>query len=159
MGLDHTGSANPSGYAYAIYALTAATGAPRWHVWPRAAPSVDAAVANGLVYFGAWSHPVCALAAATGEQRWQAQAGNNAYAAPAVANGVLYAISGEGNGSVVALDAATGALRWHAQTGAFCCSTPVVPAVADGVVYVGASDTRVRAREAAAGSPPWPAHA
>src|SRR5690348_569778 len=37
MGLDHAGSASPSGYAYAIYALNAATGAQRWHVWPRAA--------------------------------------------------------------------------------------------------------------------------
>src|SRR5215469_1963263 len=155
MGLDQTGSDSQASDAYAIYALDAATGALRWHVRTHDSPSIDAAVANGLVYFGAWSHPVFALDTATGIQRWQAQTDNTAYAAPAVANGVLYDISGAGNGSVVALDAATGALRWRTQTGSFCCSGLAAPAVANGVVYVGAEDTYVYALDAATGALRW----
>lgn len=159
MGLDQTSSSSQASYAYAVYALDAATGAQRWHIRTRTSPSIDAAVANGLVYFGAWSAPVFALDTATGAQRWQAQTDNTAYAAPAVANGVLYDISGAGNGSVVALDAATGALRWRTQTGSFCCSGLAVPAVADGVVYVGAADTYVYALDAATGAQRWRAQA
>jgi outer membrane protein assembly factor BamB len=138
-------------YAYAIYALDAATGAKRWHIQPHQSPSVDAAVANGLVYFGEWSGPVFALDAATGAQRWQGD-GANQYAAPAVANGTIYDVSKIDNGAVVALDAATGAERWQVQVGTNCCS---MPAVADGVVYVGAFDHTVHALDAATGAFRW----
>jgi eukaryotic-like serine/threonine-protein kinase len=138
-------------YAYAIYALDAATGAKRWHIQTRQSPSVDATVANGLVYFGEWSGPVFALDAATGAQRWQGD-GANQYAAPAVANGTLYDISKIDNGAVVAIDAATGIQRWQVQAGANCCS---MPAVADGVVYVGAFDHTVYALDATTGAFRW----
>jgi outer membrane protein assembly factor BamB len=107
------------------------TGAERWQVQSRAAPSIDAAVADGLVYFGAWSGPVFALDTATGVQRWQIVAGNDCCSGPTVAGGVVYL--GSFDQFVYALDAATGAQRWRFQTGDRVASAP---AVANGVVYV-----------------------
>ena len=48
------------------------------------------AVANGVVYVGAFDDKVYAFDAATGAQLWTATTGNIIGSSPAVANGTLY---------------------------------------------------------------------
>jgi outer membrane protein assembly factor BamB len=93
------------------------------------------AVANGVVYVGAYDHKVYALDASTGQKLWSTAAGSFVYSSPAVANGVVYV--GSNHGEVFALDASTGQKLWSYATGNSISSSP---AVANGVVYVGSND-------------------
>ena len=60
------------------------------------------------------------------------------YSAPSVVNGILYSA---GTGSLYALNASTGALLWSYSTRNLY--DPSAPAVANGVVYVGSSESGV----------------
>lgn len=86
-------------------------------------------------------------------QKWRYQPGGQA-SAPIVSNGMLYFTSNDSN--VYALDIHTGARRWIYQTGGFSINGDDAsrPAVASGMVYVGASDG-LYALDASAGTKRW----
>ena len=70
---------------------------------------------------------------------------------PAVVNGVVYTVSDTDN-KVYALNAATGKPLWSYQTSNNTWSSP---ALANGIVYIGASDGNVYALNAATGDLLW----
>jgi outer membrane protein assembly factor BamB len=136
-------------------------------------------VGDGAVYLATYEYDLerqepnsafSAFDAATGEVRWTVAVDRLGYSGtPAVANGVVYLgtttlereeFFGPGTpitepvdlGALVALDAATGEERWrYSLEGAGEFS----PAVADGMVYVGAEDGILHAVDAATGEGRW----
>ncbi|XES78587.1 MAG: PQQ-binding-like beta-propeller repeat protein [Candidatus Bathyarchaeia archaeon] len=118
------------------------------------------AVANGMLYvcttYGGSSvlHAggVFALDAATGALRWNQTIGSISQSSPAVADGIVYVGSDDTGPSyllnsttghkIYALNATTGAIIWTYTTGGIVKSSP---AVADGVLYVGSSDSKLYA--------------
>ena len=143
-----------------IFAVDAATGARRWRLTTR--PDLplpwghesgdhflsSPAYVNGTVVVGAGDGGVYALDAMTGKQKWRAQTDGRVRASPAVANGRVYAASYDGR--VYCYDLTSGALRWRydtegvgLQSGSYGFDRRSIqssPAVANGVVYVGARD-------------------
>jgi len=115
------------------------------------------------VFFGAGDGRVYAVDAATGTEKWKAQTGGRVRASPAVDASRVYV--GSADGRVYAFDRATGALKWKFETegvklesGKFGYDRRTVqssPAVANGVVYVGARDGWVYAIDAATGKEKW----
>jgi outer membrane protein assembly factor BamB len=84
-----------------VYVLNAGTGAPIWHYTFDAEDVGSPIVANGVVYFGSWSHigdgtgdyTITALDANTGAFLWNTsehQGELDILATPAVVNGVIY---------------------------------------------------------------------
>jgi len=145
-----------------LYALNAKTGSKLWS-YPiggccEASAPIPAdeqhitesspAVADGVVYVGAWNGNVYALNAASGALLWSYATGGDISSSPAVANGVVYIGSG---GPVYALNARTGVLLWATAVSGGEGS----PAVANGVVYVGAWDNNVYALDASTGAVLW----
>ena len=101
----------------------------------------SAAVVNGVVYVGSTDQYFYALNAADGKQKWNYSTPNSTspgvFSSAAVLNGVVYV----GGGSVVyAFNASTGAVLWQYSNGG---TQPIMssPAVADGIVFIGSSDT------------------
>jgi outer membrane protein assembly factor BamB len=120
-----------------LYAVNATSGAL---IWKYGTPGTfcpcsietSAAVANGVVYFGADDANVYAIEAqgpAQGKLLWKYTTGNYLYASPAVANGTVYV--GSSDDTFYALDAHAGTLNWSLTTGGFVNTA----AVANGVVY------------------------
>ncbi len=153
------GMAGPSGFGSngSMYALNAVTGAKLWS-FATAGPVLSSpAVANGVVYFGSDDYGVYALNAATGALLWSLNAGSSVMASPTVANGVVY-IGSSGllgypdfnvtTAYLYALNAGTGALLWSLPGGL----SP--PAVVNGVVYGGCSDS-LCALNASTGTKLW----
>jgi outer membrane protein assembly factor BamB len=110
------------------------------------------AVARGVVYVGSDLHTLYAFDAASGAPLWTSPTGTERFNAPAVANGVVYA--SPNNGNLYAFDAAgiTGC------SGAPKTCTPLwtaprsvgvnlggSPAVAYGMIYIGANDQQLHA--------------
>jgi outer membrane protein assembly factor BamB len=140
------------------------------------------AVANGLVYFATDGYPAANHQALTGYDAagntgcsgtpktcspvWTSAAfsGSSAWwnSSPAVTNGDVYVGGMPDNvdnippfdHNLYAFDATTGARLWAAPTGAQVLSSP---AVANGVVYVGADDGKLYAFDAVRGSELWTA--
>ena len=143
-----------------IFAVDAATGTRRWRLTTR--PDLplpwghesgdhflsSPAYVAGTIVVGAGDGGVYALDAATGKQKWRAQTDGRVRASPAVANGRVYAASYDGR--VYCYDLTSGALRWrydtegvHLQSGSYGFDRRSIqssPAIANGVVYVGARD-------------------
>ena len=158
-----------------IFAVDASTGTRRWRLTTR--PDLplpwghesgdyflsSPAYVDGTIVVGAGDGGVYALDAATGKQRWRAQTEGRVRASPAVANGRVYAASFDGR--VYCFDLTTGALRWRYDTegvglrsgsyGFDRRSIQSSPAVADGVVYVGARDGFLYAIDADSGTLRW----
>jgi outer membrane protein assembly factor BamB len=134
-----------------LYALNASTGATLWSFDALGSVMTNPAVANGVVYFGTDINSVYALNASTGAMLWSSDTENIVFSTPEVANGVVYVSSG----TMYALNASTGAKLW--TTGGCCSSLGVdVPsAVANGVVYAGASDGNLYALNASTGAKLW----
>lgn len=158
-----------------LYALDRATGRERWRAhlgpdaqlaWGRESGDVfssSPAVVGGILVVGGANSGVYALDAVSGTPRWRAQTGGRVRSSPAVAGGMVYAASFDGH--VYAFDLATGTQRWrHATEGASLNSAEfgydrrsviASPAVAGGVVYVGARDGHFYALDAATGARRW----
>ena len=128
-----------------IYAVDAASGVLQWSFRTGNVVHASPAVADGLVYVGSWDSRLYALEARTGAVRWTFQAGldpgihnqEGFQSSCAVAEGVVYV--GCRDAHVYALDAATGRRLWDYSTGkSWVIGTP---AVRDGVVYAGTSDS------------------
>ncbi len=119
-----------------VYALNASTGAKIWSFSTGYLIQASPAVANGVVYIASLSGYVYALNATTGAQLWNYYVVGDVEAALAVANGLVYVASNY-QGTLYALNASTGSKVWSYSVGAF---NPALssPAVANGVVYIGA---------------------
>jgi eukaryotic-like serine/threonine-protein kinase len=129
-----------------VYALDAATGVLMWSFETGAVVHASPAVVNGTVYIGSWDSYLYALDAATGRQKWRFKSGEDPLihnqvgfqSSPAVVDDTVYV--GCRDGHVYALDAHTGKKRWDYSTSQSWVNG--TPAVRDGVVYVGTSDTQ-----------------
>lgn len=139
-----------------IYAVDAATGVILWKRTTGDVVHASPAVADGVVYAGSWDGVFYALDAASGAVRWTFAAGQDPVAhnqvgfqgSAAVVDGTVYV--GCRDAHVYALDARTGARKWDYPTNkSWVIGTP---AVRDGLVWVGTSDSsRLMALDAKTG--------
>jgi outer membrane protein assembly factor BamB len=159
-------------YAYATAGTTGCSGSPKFcePLWKASADGASKLasppkVVNGVVYVGAQDGKLYAFDAAgstgcagtpvkTCAPLWTAATGSEIAATPAVVNGVVYV--GATDGRLFGFDAAgstgcagspvkTCAPLWKAATGSPISGSPVV---ANGVVYVGATDSKLYAFDA-----------
>jgi len=128
-----------------IYAVDAASGTLEWKFATKDVVHASPAVDRGIVYVGSWDSYLYALDAGTGQEKWSFKSGEDNVihnqvgfqSSPAVADGVVY--TGCRDAHVYALDAATGRKKWDYPTSkSWVIGTP---AVRDGSVFVGTSDS------------------
>ena len=132
-------------------ALDASTGTELWS-YPRSMDG-STAIVDGVVYVVSGNYGdsyVSALNASTGAELWSVSTGSDTISSPAVANGMIF--FGDGKG-LHARDTSTGAKRWdYAAAGDLYGR---IPAVANGVVYVGSTNNSFYAVDASTGSKLW----
>jgi eukaryotic-like serine/threonine-protein kinase len=143
-----------------VYAVDAQSGVALWKFATKDVVHASPAVANGLVYIGSWDSYLYALDADTGLEKWSFKSGEDPIihnqvgfqSSPAVDGETVYV--GCRDAHVYALDALTGKKKWDYPTNkSWVIGTP---AVRDGVVYVGTSDSsRFMALDAANGRLRW----
>jgi len=138
-----------------LYALDASTGSFRWSQ-PVGAIYSAPVVADGAVYIGGAA--ISAFNASTGAPLWSFDTGGEVASEPAVAHDVVYTMSSNpfsfsSTNYMYALNAATGALIWSHQTGHH--GSISIPAVANGVVYVGSRNQNLYALDASTGERLW----
>jgi outer membrane protein assembly factor BamB len=143
-----------------VYAVDATRGLLLWKAATGGVVHGSPAVVNGTVYVGSYDSVLYALDAATGARRWSFEAGRDPaqhnqegfQASPAVVDGVVYI--GCRDAHVYAIDATTGRKRWDYPTSKSWVNT--TPAVRDGLVLVGTSDSsRFVALDARTGRLRW----
>jgi outer membrane protein assembly factor BamB len=135
-----------------MYALNASTGAVLWTYTAGGNVVTSAAVADDVVYFGAYDSNMYAVNALTGAELWSNATGTRLGSSPVVANGVVY--GGNFDGTIFALDAQTGSSLWSYNTGTVVESSPTV---VNGVLYVGLGNNREYAFGLKQGLNPHPA--
>ncbi len=136
-----------------LYALDAVTGTLLWKYQTGDMVRSSPAVANGIVYFGSQDNNLYALDANTGALLWNWTTSGYVFdSSPVVVNGVVYIQSDDGNGNLYALDAMTGAHLWDYPVRGYGNS---LPAVAEGVVYIGSDDGNLYALDAETGDLLW----
>ncbi|MGA2489326.1 MAG: PQQ-binding-like beta-propeller repeat protein [Anaerolineales bacterium] len=118
-----------------LYALNAKSGTELWKA--EGCDNPTPAIADGLVYCGSRAYWEQAWDTKTGQKRWMFSFGDSWVESSArVVDGVLYVGSSD-LADLFALDSATGNLKWKFNVRGFAwCS----PAIANGVVYIGAYD-------------------
>jgi outer membrane protein assembly factor BamB len=152
-----------------VQALDAETGTVRWHAELPASSTSPLVAGGGVVY--ASTHQGClALRAVDGKLLWRRDARWHQPSMPRLLEHTLYVSYGEWrhvpdgqwppemsvNVYLEALRAADGERLWRQQLGADTGARSVTaPAVADGVVYVGADNGRLYALDAADGTVQW----
>jgi eukaryotic-like serine/threonine-protein kinase len=128
-----------------VYALDAVSGQLKWKFKTGDVVHASPAISGGTVFVGSWDAYFYALDAVTGTEKWRFKTGEDAQihnqvgiqSSAAVANGIVY--FGCRDSNLYALDAATGKRVWaYNNKGSWVIGSP---AVADGRVYVGTSDT------------------
>ncbi|HXY31569.1 MAG TPA: PQQ-binding-like beta-propeller repeat protein [Gemmatimonadaceae bacterium] len=158
-----------------VFAVDAASGARRWRMATRALLPLpwghesgdyylsSPAYVDGTLVFGAGDGAVYAVDAASGRVRWRAQTEGRIRSSPAVDGGRVYV--GSYDGRVYCFDLASGTQRWRFDTDGASLqsgkygfdrrSIQSSPAVAGGVVYVGARDGFLYAIDATSGALKW----
>lgn len=143
-----------------IFGVSATTGARRWRIatgpdlpLPWGHESGDYFISSplyvdGMVIVGVGDGGVYALDASTGRRKWRAATEGRVRSSPAAANGRVYV--GSDDGRVYCFDLGTGALRWRYDTDGATLNSASYgfdrrsiqssPAIAGGIVYVGARD-------------------
>ena len=128
-----------------VYAVNAETGALQWKFATGDVVHASPAIANNTVYIGSWDSYLYALDAETGQERWRFKTGEDSFihnqvgfqSSAAVVDGTVYV--GCRDAHVYAVDAATGRKKWdYATNKSWVIGTP---AVRDGSVYAGTSDS------------------
>ena len=128
-----------------VYALDAATGAPRWKFQTNDVVHASPVIANDTLFIGSWDSWFYALDAATGRQKWRFKTGEDhdiynqvgIQSSASVADGVVY--FGCRDSNFYALDAANGEKKWAFNNkGSWVISSP---SVKEGKVYFATSDT------------------
>ena len=119
-----------------VFAIDAATGAQLWSA-PISSDNAASspAVANGVVYINGDS--LFAFDARSGAQLWSSSILDGT-SSPAVVGGVVYC---GGGASLAAFNATTGDVLWSASPGGPLSMVGDSPAVAKGLVFIGASVT------------------
>jgi outer membrane protein assembly factor BamB len=137
-----------------VYALDVQTGQEKWSFDTGGAVIPSPTVVDGVVYVGSKYPCVYALDAQSGQKKWCFSYPSSiawVESSAAVANGMVYVGSSDWR-RLNAIDAATGQLKWYFHTeGLPWCS----PAVADGVVYIGATGGYFYAVDAETGQELW----
>jgi outer membrane protein assembly factor BamB len=141
-----------------IYSLNAASGTLNWKFKTGDVVHASPAVADGMLFIGSWDTYFYALDATTGKERWRFKTGDDPeihnqigiQSSASVVNGMVY--FGCRDSNFYALDAKTGQKVWSfSNHGSWVISSP---AVADGTVYFGTSDSGLfHALDAKTGSP------
>ncbi len=121
-----------SGY---VYALNASNGVLLWSYLTGGSTFSSPAIVGGIVYIGSNDGKLYALNANNGAPIWSFQTGDPIYSSPAVVNNAVY--FNTDNGTVYALRANDGSKIWQATIG-MGDHADDSPAVANGIVYVGA---------------------
>src|SRR5690348_10102222 len=143
-----------------IFGVSATTGARRWRIatgpdlpLPWGHESGDYFISSplyvdGMVIVGVGDGGVYALDASTGRRKWRAATEGRVRSSPAAANGRVYV--GSDDGRVYCFDLETGARRWRYDTDGATLNSASYgfdrrsiqssPAIAGGIVYVGARD-------------------
>jgi len=128
-----------------VYAADAQTGVLQWKFSTGDVVHASPAVVNNTVYIGSWDSYLYAIDADTGQEKWRFKTGEDPVihnqvgfqSSPVVVDGTIYV--GCRDAHVYAIDAATGHKKWDYPTSkSWVIGTP---AVRDGVVYVGTSDS------------------
>jgi eukaryotic-like serine/threonine-protein kinase len=128
-----------------IYALDASNGQLKWKFKTGDVVHASPAVADGRLYVGSWDSYFYALDAKSGKEIWRFKTGDDPeihnqvgiQSSAAAADGIVY--FGCRDSNFYAVDAATGKERWRFNNkGSWVIGSP---AVANGKVYFGTSDT------------------
>jgi outer membrane protein assembly factor BamB len=107
-----------------------------WSYFTGSSTFSSPSIVNGILYQGADNGNVYALNANNGATIWSFQTGTQVYSTPAVVNDVVYVCSDAG--IVFALRASDGSKIWQAPIGSGTDHEDGSPAVANGIVYIGA---------------------
>jgi len=143
-----------------VYAVDAKSGILQWKFATGDVVHASPAVAGGTVFIGSWDGRFYAIDAETGAQKWVFEGGQDPaihnqvgfQSSAAVVDGTVYV--GCRDAHVYAFDAATGRNKWDYPTSKSWVNG--TPAVRDGVVYVGTSDSsRFMALDAKTGRLRW----
>ncbi len=140
-----------------VYALNASTGESIWESYAFDVGESSPALANGVIYVGAFDSNLYALSAGTGKVLWAYKTGDAIQNSAVVANGIVYV--GAQDYFVYAVDALDGTLLWKTGYGPVSCRPyrSCGMAVADGVLYVEAAfpNYTTFALNARTGDPLW----
>lgn len=128
-------------------ALDASTGSVKWSRVLDQTPT-HPTVVGGTVYVGS-EEVLYALDADTGAVRWTKSMPSRIFTAVAVVDGIAYLAPDD----LYALDAATGTTLWSAPLSGGLSA----PAVAGGLLYLGAHDSELHAFDATTGAEVWAA--
>jgi outer membrane protein assembly factor BamB len=142
--------------AGAVFALDYTTGRTLWSRQLPSASESSPLVDGGKVYFGSQNGTVYALDAHDGRILWTYHAEGAVKASPSLSRGVLY--FGDYSGHVQAISASTGRRLWDsASEGALLGSGTFYSTVAVvyGRVFLGNTDGRIYAYDAATGKLDW----
>ncbi len=141
-----------------VYALDANSGALKWKFKTADVVHGSPAISDGTLFVGSWDSYFYALDAASGKEKWRFKTGEDPdihnqvgiQSSAAVADGVVY--FGCRDSNFYAVDAATGKQRWSfSNKGSWVIASP---AVREGKVYFGTSDTGLfHALDAKSGAP------
>ncbi|GAC1630968.1 MAG: hypothetical protein NVS4B11_30960 [Ktedonobacteraceae bacterium] len=96
-------------------------------------------VQNGVVYVASTNTTLTALDIQSAKMLWQIQADDAFFGTPALQNGVLYVASL--SGIVYAINAKDGFVRWHTQLDTPGAKIWSSPAIANGLLIIGAAST------------------
>lgn len=131
-------------YDGTLFAIDLANGSPVWVApFKTGGPLVGGVLAlAGTVYFGSSDGHLYAVDADSGTEKWSFKTDKEIWSTPVIAGDALYVTSLDGRLHV--LDAAGGQERWSFKTDAGVAASPVVDD-ANGRVYVGGFDARLRA--------------
>ena len=134
-----------NGNKTSLHALNLTTGAKIWNYSLGNPGSWSPAIANGILYTGCYDHYLYAIDANSGELIWKYDiipSTNNTIvcSSPTVSDEVVYfgyGLSGMSTNALVAVNATTGSKIWNYSITKSILS---VPAVVDGVAYVGVNN-------------------
>ncbi len=96
-------------------------------------------VQNGMVYIASTDTTLTALDIQSAKMLWQIQADDAFFGTPALVNGTLYVASL--SGVIYAINAQDGFVRWHTQLDTPGAKIWSSPAVANGLLIIGAAST------------------
>ncbi|HEV1993522.1 MAG TPA: PQQ-binding-like beta-propeller repeat protein, partial [Candidatus Acidoferrum sp.] len=141
-----------------VYALDAASGKLKWKFKTGDVVHASPAISGGTLFAGSWDSHFYALEAGSGKEVWRFKTGEDPdihnqvgiQSSATVADGVVY--FGCRDSKFYAVDAASGKERWSfSNKGSWVITSP---AVLDGKVYYGTSDTGMfHAFDAKSGAP------
>lgn len=153
--------ANGKGDTASLVGRSLETGRQAWLAFVGGAVVGGPALAGDLVVAGTRAGTVVGVNAESGDEEWEYEIAGRVDTSPAVWEDTVVVVADDleaGTSTVVALDAATGEESWRfAPQGVSVGSSSV--SVADGLVFVGMGDGRIRALDVESGAERWGAQA